>query len=318
MEPGRRRLVASLIRLVGPVVLVVVIWRAGLGELLAVVASADLTALAGAVALNGVALHLKVIRWRSLLRERGHDYPLSRSYLAVLSSLYLGMVTPGRVGDLLRVQYVRHEAAVPYRDGLATTVMDRFCDLYVLAGFAAGGIAYFASLLPGSVALAGWVTVAIALLSPLVFFVPGLAEGTFGRIHRRLVPAHEEGLGPFLSALRGLLGPRLGYAVVLSVLAFATNYLQGWLIAGAIAAGIGFIEVVGLLAVTSLLGLMPISISGVGVRELFLALVFPALGSSSELGVAFGLLVFASMYLPLVLAGFIAWQLAPPPVGRQP
>ena len=72
-------------------------------------------------------------------------------------------------------------------------------------------------------------------------------------------------------------------------------------------------DVASLLATTSLLGLMPISVSGVGVRELFLALVFPALGLLAAQGVAFGLLVFLCNYIAIVLAGFIAWQVSPPP-----
>ena len=48
-------------------------------------------------------------------------------------------------------------------------------------------------------------------------------------------------------------------------------------------------------------------------EELFLALVFPALGLLAEEGVVFGLLVFVCNYLAVVLAGFVAWQVSPPP-----
>ena len=60
---------------------------------------------------------------------------------------------------------------------------------------------------------------------------------------------------------------------------------------------------------------MPVSVSGVGVREAFLSLVFPALGLAAAHGVAYGLVVFAVIYLTTVLIGFIAWQVAPPPFG---
>ena len=58
---------------------------------------------------------------------------------------------------------------------------------------------------------------------------------------------------------------------------------------------------------------MPISIAGVGVREAFLALMFPALGLTAAQGVVFGLLVFVVINLALVFVGFITWQVAPPP-----
>jgi uncharacterized membrane protein YbhN (UPF0104 family) len=70
-----------------------------------------------------------------------------------------------------------------------------------------------------------------------------------------------------------------------------------------------------MMAIASLLGLIPISVSGVGVREGLFALVFPALGFGVEEGVGLGLLIFATMYLAPVMVGFVSWQVAPPPSG---
>jgi hypothetical protein len=110
-----------------------------------------------------------------------------------------------------------------------------------------------------------------------------------------------------------MIGRAALVAIPLTVASLAIGYAQGWIVARALGLRLSYLDVASLLATTSLLGLMPISISGVGVRELFLAFVFPALGLLAANGVAFGLLVFACNYLAIVLAGFIAWQVAPPP-----
>jgi hypothetical protein len=130
---------------------------------------------------------------------------------------------------------------------------------------------------------------------------------------RRLTDRWHASLSALLAALRALVGKALLVAILLTVASFAINYVQGWLIADAMEIDLGFFDVASLLATTSLLGLMPISVSGVGVRELFLALVFPALGLLAAQGVAFGLLVFLCNYIAIVLAGFVAWQISPPP-----
>ena len=93
------------------------------------------------------------------------------------------------------------------------------------------------------------------------------------------------------------------------------NYLQGWIVARAIGVDLSYLDVASLLAATTLLSLLPVSLSGIGVRELFLALMFPALGFSAAQGVAFGLLVFACTNLATALLGLVAWQLAPPSFG---
>jgi len=302
-----------LIRLIGPALLVAVVWRLDdKAALWSTVKDADALLLVFALLLNLPVVHLKVVRWRELLERRGYRYPLGRSYAAVLSSLYLGMLTPGRVGDVLRVQYVRREIQVPYAEGLAVTVMDRFCDLYVLAAVVALGTVHFATALDSNLVYLSWVSVAIATLAPSLFLFKGPAEllsGVLGRLTNRW----HTSLSALLAALRALIGKAIFVAIPLTVASFAINYLQGWVIAGAIGIELSFLDVASLLATTSLLGLMPISVSGVGVRELFLALVFPALGLLAAQGVAFGLLVFICNYLTIVFAGFIAWQIAPPP-----
>jgi uncharacterized protein (TIRG00374 family) len=299
--------------LIGPALLVVVVWRLDdKAALWSAVKDASALPLMLALLLNVPVVHLKVLRWRDLLAARGYHYPLGRSYAAVLSSLYLGMLTPGRVGDVLRVQYVKREIDMPYAEGLAATLMDRFCDLYVLAAVVALGTVHFATALDSNVVYASWAAVVVAILAPSLFLFRGPAE-LLGRVLRRMTERWHTSLTTLLQALRSLVGRALLLAIPLTIASFAINYAQGWLIAQALGIDLSFLDVASLLATTSLLGLMPISVSGVGVRELFLALVFPALGLLPAQGVAFGLLVFVCNYLPIVLAGFVAWQIAPPP-----
>jgi uncharacterized membrane protein YbhN (UPF0104 family) len=267
-----------------------------------------------AVALNALNLGLKVARTQLIARHRGYRYSVRQAWKAMLPSLYLGMVTPGRVGDALRVQYLRHDLGVPYAEGLAMVVVDRLCDLYVLVGFVVLAAARFASVLTGSLGVVTWLGVAATALLPLVLVVPGPSDALFGALARRMTK-DIEGSARFLEAVRALVRPRLVAALPLTVGAFLVNYLQGWLVAEALGLTLRFVDVVHVMAVTSLLGLLPISISGAGVREVFLALVFPSLGLAPEQGVAFGLLVFAAIYLACSLAGLVAWQLAPPPLG---
>ena len=94
---------------------------------------------------------------------------------------------------------------------------------------------------------------------------------------------------------------------------FLVNYVQGYIIAHSMGLDMSFFDATCLLAIASLLGLLPISVSGVGVRELFFSLVFPLLGFAPAQGVTFGLLVFFVIYLVNIGIGFISFQLAPPP-----
>src|SRR5580700_7123011 len=146
----RRRLARLGLRLLGPALLVVLIARYGdLGAILRTLRDTSAAPLLLAIALNGVNLHFKVVRWDVLLRTRGIRYPRRRIWGAYLASGYLGSMTPGRVGDALRAHYLHHELGTPYAEGMASVVMDRVCDLYVLVGFVALGVVRFSSVVVG-------------------------------------------------------------------------------------------------------------------------------------------------------------------------
>ncbi len=301
--------------------LVVLLRMDNLAQLWAAFKGAEVLVLLGAALLNALNIQLKVIRWQVLLATRGYHYPAAAAWRAILPSMYIGMLTPGRVGDVLRVQYTRRDIDVPYAEGLAIIVMDRFCDLYVLLGFVVDGVAHFANVLRGDLGWMTWLAVGTIAVLPLLLLVKGPADRLLEAVYQRLSKNTErgpEGGRRFLVALRAQLGRRLLLTLPLTVGAFLVHYLQGWLVARALGLSLSFVDVMFMLAITSLLSLLPISMSGVGVRELFMALVFPTLGFSAQQGVAFGLLVFAVVYLATMSAGFVAWQMYPPPLAQTP
>lgn len=313
----KRRAIRVALRLVGPALLAIVLLRMDdRAAIWSAIAAADLAPLALAVALVFVNLHLKVVRWDVLLRTRGIRYPLGRAWGAYLSSAYVGMLTPGRVGDVLRVQYLRRDQDVSYAEGLASVVMDRLCDLYVLVVFTAIGLVRFSSILVGQLAYVAWAVVAATVLGPLILLVPGVAERLLSRTYRRLARQTDAGgFDRFLEALRANVGRALALTIPLTIVAFLVNYAQAWLAARALHLDLSFFDLMCLLSIASLLGLLPISISGVGVRELFFALAFPVLGLAASSGVSFGLLVFVVINLVVIVAGFVSWQLYPPPTA---
>ncbi len=306
------------IRLVGPVLLVFVLLRLrDSGAVIDTLRHAEPWPIALAMLLNAVNYYFKVLRWDVLLSARGYTYSRLRAWTSFLSSGYVGLMTPGRVGDLLRTQYLRHDLGMPYADGIALLAVDRLCDIYVLLGFAGVGLAFFGAAITGDLALVLWLGVAATALGPLLLFMPGLLRRAAAVIYRKM-PGEPDiaGFDRFLAGLKQQRVHHVVRAVFWTVLAFGINYLQGYLLAGALHIDLGVFDVVCLLAIASVLGLLPISISGLGVRELFFSLAFPLLGYTAEAGVLYGLGVFLVIYVAAVAMGFVSWQIAPPPVGE--
>ncbi len=304
-----------LLRLVGPVLLVVVLARVGgvEGALLAV-SHARPGPLAAAFALNLLAIHLKVVRWRITLAVRGVRYALRDAWLAFAASLALGLATPGRVGDVIRARYAQVEAGASPVEALASIVVDRLTDLWLLCAAVSLALVRFRDLLPAATRSAAWLLVVASLALPALLLVPGASQQAFQAVYARLRgPLPADGAARFVAAVRAQLGLPLAANVLLTAAALAVSVTQAALVASALGVPLGWLDVGCLLAAGNFLGLLPVSVSGLGVREALYALVFPGLGLAASAGVAFGLASFVVMYLGLFAIGFVAWQLKPPP-----
>lgn len=310
-----------MFRLLGPVLLGVLLWRMpNPGAIWAPLKSAHWGWLAATVLFNFANVHLKALRWSGLVASTGAHYPLGRAWTACLSSSYVSMLTPGRVGDLLRLQYLKSDVGTPFPAGLALLLLDRLTDLYVLTGMLGIAVWRWQAFLPESLVRLLIGTFFLALLSPLLWWLaPNLAEALVRRIYQRMgKDLSGSGALLFLQTLRDNLRGRLAIGIALAAGAVTVNYVQGWCIAQALGFNIHPIDAACLVAVATFLALVPVSVSGLGVREALFATMFPVLGLSAAEGVTYGLTLFSVAYLALVAVGFASWQLAPPPILAPP
>lgn len=294
--------------------LLLVLWKTPQPELLGKVFAAAIGwELALAVALNFALVALKVWRWQRLLAADHIDYAFGPAWRAFNAASYVALLTPGRIGDLLRVGYLGRDRRVPVSRALGSVVLDRLCDVLVLAACAGLGLIWLGAHSLGKLGALTWagfgafVCGGAGALALLGHRRTGdwLAQRVLGRLFANSAPA------AFIDSCRTSLRGAWASALGLTTLAFAVVFVQSYLLALALDLPLALLDVIAMQAVTTLFGLLPISISGVGVRELLLSALFPALGLAATLGVAYGLLVFAVMYLPMVLYGLFVWERHP-------
>ncbi len=300
----------------GPLLMILLISRLpSPASLLHALTGGPLYLLVLSLALNAVAIHLKVMRWRVLLEARGICYPMRQAWVAFAASVYLGMVTPGRVGDLIRIRYLEHDVSARRADGIASVLVDRLLDLGALALSCFGALVYLWQIWPPT---ARWIVLGLSiagLAAPAVLLVPHVPERALAYVHRRFTGKEDApALREFSESVRVQAGA-FAKTAPLTALSFLLAFGQGWLVARATGIDLSYATAGSLSAIASLLSLLPISISGVGLREGFYAQVFPSLGFDAERGIAYGLACLVTLYLGVAAIGFVAWQIRPPPAG---
>jgi uncharacterized protein (TIRG00374 family) len=315
VKDGRLRWQQIAFRLIGLAILGLILLRLDLEATVEVLAGAQWGYVLLALAANLLLFGLKSWRWRELLRMQGIDYPWRDAFLAFVSGLFLGLVTPGRVGEMGKALYLKQDRGVPVSEGLANVLMDRLFDLYTIMVLGTLGLIWF-RLLPGwalAVLAAGTVT---SLLFPLILLSERMAGWGLRLVgHTPLLRNYRARLAAatarFQRGLRPLLRPGLVIPLLLTLVAYALFFGQARLLALALdlSTGIGYLAVC--LSVAGVITLLPISFSGLGTRDAVLIAMFAPLGLAAEQAVAFSTLFFLTLHVGGGAIGALAWQLKP-------
>jgi|Deesub1362A_J573_1020465.scaffolds.fasta_scaffold02109_5 hypothetical protein len=301
-------------RLIGLALLAWLLWRVDWPALGRALAGARWELVVAAALLNLPLLLLKALRWRSVLRLQGIDLPVGPSLAYYLASLYWAFLTPGRVGELARVAYLRGNHQVPAALALAGVVADRLLDLYALLWAAAVGLAwgvYPAWRAPAGVAVAGLV-LAPALLALAAHRRP--AAGAVPRQEGVRWPRLRARLGELGRGLTVLWQPGLWRALLLTAASYLVFFTQAWLLTAALGLGLRWGEVAPVVAVTNMAAYLPVSVSGLGTREGCLWLMLSPLGVGLAQVLALSLTMVLVFYLVSGVLGAAAWWRHPVPL----
>jgi uncharacterized protein (TIRG00374 family) len=317
-------------------------WRGGLhrllplvigGGLLALILSRiDLSRLAGVLAqvqwqwyaLAQVMLVLNLLlitgRWRFDLGLLSLPYPFGDLFLIDNAGALAGAATPGRMGDLARLVYFRQDKNVLLRIGLSILV-ERIFDLIFLVWLATAFI-YFFPLPPEfrqfllHLILAGHLAgLALALFAwrsrgrdwltgKAVRLLPGFLTARFSGHARELK-----------AALQCYVTWRILWPVILTLGAWGFNILAAEFSARALSLPLSLWQIAACFCLSTLFTLIPLSVAGIGTRELAMIYLFSCLGLPAEQALAFSFLLLGFLLLHSAV-GFLALLIKPPPLRQ--
>ena len=209
------------------------------------------------------AVFLRAVRWHAYMRLIGAAVGFGRGSLYFLSGFSM-LLSPGRVGELIRAPLLKRDCGVPVSRTAAVVFVERFHD--ALASASAIAVALAFADVPKEVALAPLLVV--AALSVLVLN-HRLLERLLWRARRlrwagRMVPDPEESLG----TVRSLLGPRgIAYAAPLSAGVVFLEAAAFYMLAGSLGMGLDFATLSAIFHASSFVGAVSMVPAGLGVFE---------------------------------------------------
>jgi uncharacterized membrane protein YbhN (UPF0104 family) len=288
--------VSKLLRVVVSVVLLAcVAWKTNWSNLAAAFASLRLELWLAAVATFGLAQVTSAWRWRLLARALGFAHGLKQLIGFYFIGTYFNLLLPTSVGgDVVRVYYL--DAGSRRRlPAFLSVFLDRLSGLLVLLGLACLGVLLSPVHLVPWVVWSVWGITAGALIGMVT--LPLLA-GWFKLGQRRVEQIR--------AALRLLRDPRLFVqTTLLSAVVQSLNVVLVWLVGLAVDAQVPASFYWIMVPMVSLLTMLPISVNGMGVREMSTALLLAPLGVSQDLALSLAVLWFAANAAVSLVGGIV-------------
>jgi len=294
--PGRGGLAGTAVRAaVSLGVLAFVASRIDLAAVGQALATLELWWVAGAAAAVYAAIGVSALKWGVLLRSRGHDLSIRRLTRHYLVGLFFNNFLPTSVGgDVVRA----YDAGRDLNDtpeGAASVVAERLIASVGLALTAALGLPFVAVGAPVYLAVALVFVAGVGLAG--LFLVPSLSE----RIVRSAMGGRFEGVAGWVGSATRATGEMLRdvrTVLVVTVLSITFQVLVAavnWFLFRALGGDVSLVECVIYTSIVSAVTMIPVSISGHGVREAGYAYFFALAGVSSALAVTASMLFFATV-----------------------
>ena len=303
-----------IFRSIGLILFVIILSKLDLAEIIALLSDLSMFYLVAALILFFPLLVTKAMRWQLLMKAQHINYSLKDSTIMYAAALYVGALTPGRLGDFIKVLYLK-EDGYPFGKSFATVLLDRLFDLVSLFIIAYAGMLLFITLFGRAITILSCISVGTALL--IVFFVykKDFSRGILEYISSHLIPGRyrdnvKTSFSDLYNGIKTLNGNQFTLATLITLFAWVIHFIMMYLLALSLDIHIPFLYLATCVSISAVITLIPISISGIGTRDATLIILFSYLGISKESAIAFSMLILF-MYAVNGSIGLLAWLKKP-------
>jgi uncharacterized protein (TIRG00374 family) len=247
--------------------------------------------------LNIPMIYFKSMRLQKILFFQNIQLSKYKSFSYYMASLYLGFITPGRIGEFSRVYYIKQKSDKSTAALFFNVLADRLFDLYLLLFLSISALVYLQTQVDlNSI----WAGVLLFVLPLMIIKIPFFEPWIRFILRKIFTSAHTKSKHFFEELLKSirLIVNQSGVLIFFTIVSYAVFFIQCYCIALALNIEIDFITLMLVMAVSNTISLLPISISGIGTRDVTLLYFLVPLGIAKE-----QVILYASGVLLIFFAG---------------
>ncbi len=244
-----------------------------------------------AILISFSTLPILAFRWKTIIKSAGYEISYKTVFLNYLSNIPFAKIIPANIGDFGRAIHLKKE--IPISASLGIVLLENFLDVSILIIFMLMGGLFFKikiATIMGSLALS--FIILILILSYLV------SKNNFLN---------------FLSPLTNLIKkPSLFYSsIIYSVLSWILILICFKIIFSALNINMPLLYIFANQPAIIFIGLLPITISGIGIRESMMLIAYKGIAASPVILTAGLIYSFSvAILLPLICLPFLFMKLS--------
>lgn len=257
----------------------------------------DIYLVLASILVGMVSIFFIALRWKTIIRIFSADIGLRSSLTYILISFMFGLITPGRLGEFIKVKYLSDKTKIGYLKSLATVIIDRIFDVLILALFILIGFSFSKKITaPNELLLFLLFLYSLFLAGMFIWF------RAFYKLIMKIIPKKwEEGIID-LHIGRSVYIKSLGY----SLLIWLIISVQAFFILLSLGISLPLPALISIVPLLTLSSMLPISIGGIGIREAISIYFLLNFSVSAENSALFSLLLtFSGLGIPAAIGAVL-------------
>lgn len=223
-----------------------------------------------------VCIITQTLKWKLILDRYKVHLPFEYILKLYLIGQFYGAVTPAKIGSFIRVPYLSEKIKKPPSECISNVMIERFIDLFVLFVLSIMGslllIQIFSNLFLELI-----VIFVLFLIAIIIFSSPNRSKKILSVLYKYIIPKKfkkyaNESFHAFYEAFPRLRD--LSLPLILGFVAWVLAYTQLYIFSLSLGIEIPYIYFITLYPIASIVGLIPITICGLGTREATLIFLF--------------------------------------------
>ena len=297
----------KILPFIGLSILFLIIYRIGINKIILSLTQPKIPYLILALILSFLSIFTLSFKWSLILKKQG--IYLNYLYLTKLYfiGLFYGTITPARAGSLIRAYYLKNKIKKQFGECASSIVLERVFDLSVIFILAITGCLLLINYLTTKTLL--YVIIAFLVFICLFIFLINKkrTKFIFKFIYTFLTPKKfktliKDSYDSFYTNI-----PKLNSLIIPFLFTFINwilVYLVSYIVAKSLSINVPIYYFIPIYAFSTIIAIIPITIAGLGTRELTLISLFSIFNILPEKVIALSLLSLIISLFPAIL-GFI-------------